>query len=81
MKQKILRVHHIALKALQIGRNSAIITYRIRVGDSFTNGLYKGRMEHYMLNMNNKKTKKTISAIIIVILLLAMVLPMISYML
>lgn len=35
------------------------------------------RMEGSMINLNNKKTKKTISAIIIVVLVLAMVAPMV----
>lgn len=32
-----------------------------------------------MFNMNNKKTKQTISAIIVLILVLAMIIPTLSY--
>lgn len=32
-----------------------------------------------MFNMNNKKTKQTISAVIVTILVLAMVIPTLSY--
>lgn len=32
-----------------------------------------------MINMNNKKTKKTVSAVIILFLVLAMIVPTLSY--
>lgn len=40
---------------------------------------FRERLVKYMFNMNHKKTRRIVSAVIIAFLIIAMVLPMLSY--